>query len=115
MHHPDHSGGGCPKCVINMLQIAVLAALLDALYKLESARVLAATAKAAAGMHEALGIKALRDTDKPCEHAVQIIGWIRDPQTADDELMGQWTSEILDDIEELASGEVIDPHHGEGG
>lgn len=114
MHHPDHHGGGCPKCVINMRQIAVLARLLAEIFNLESARVLAATAQAAAGMHDALGIKAARTTDDTCEHAVTLVSWIRDPKLADEELMTQWTSEIFDDITELVGGEV-DPHHGEGG
>lgn len=112
MHHPGHGDDGCPKCRINIRLIAPLALMLaeDSI----PAEGLAIAANTAVGVLDALGLK---DTPQPghkCEHAQKLMAWIRNPDTADAELMDKWRDEILDDIDELIGG-AVDVHHGEGG
>lgn len=99
MHHPDHSGGGCPKCIINTRLIAPLATMLA--NDSTGAEYLARASAAAVGVYDALGLKDRPASGHKCEHAAQLIKWINDPETADGESMHGWADEILDDIEEL--------------
>lgn len=109
MHHSGHTqgdGGGCTKCIINRIQIAALAPLLA--YKIaadnllsDSVSELAATANAAVGIQGALGMKPTPAPSEPCEHAMKLMAWIRDPESADASTIDVWTTEILEDIAEM--------------
>lgn len=136
MHHPDHHGGGCPKCVINIRQIAALARLLANTPSRLIAEIseLANVAEAAVGMLDARGFTVSATpkvtsktkagakaktkaalTAEPCEHALKLMAWITGAETPDAAVALGWRDEILADIAELVGVESVDPHHGEGG